>query len=296
MKKGVIGLIIVGGVLLTMGAILFGIGISKEYKQEELITREYVIKDSVTSFDIDISTADLEFKPLESGNTKVVVTEKEKEYHEVKEEEGVLSIKSVDTKNWYERLFTFAYKKMNITIYMPTETYSKLMITTSTGNISIPSGFTFDNTEIKGSTCDVKYSAASLSGLSITTSTGDINISSTNASGVNLKASTGNVSLVDVKASELNVEVSTGHISLVNTVLTGNLSTHSSTGDVDITDSDASIINIETSTGEVNAMFLTNKIIFAETSTGHINVPHSTSGGECHIKTSTGDITVKIKE
>ena len=34
MKKGVIGLIIAGGVLLTAGAILFGIGISKEYKQE----------------------------------------------------------------------------------------------------------------------------------------------------------------------------------------------------------------------------------------------------------------------
>ena len=296
MKKGVIGLIIAGGVLLTAGAIFFGIGISKEYKQETLVTREYEIKNTVTSFDIDISTADLEFKPLESGNAKVVVTEKEKEYHEVKEEEGVLSIKSVDTKNWYERLFTFNYKKMNVTIYMPSETYSKLMITASTGNISIPSGFTFDNTEIKGSTCNVKYSAASLSGLSVTTSTGDINISSTNASGINLKASTGNVSLVDVKASELNVEVSTGHISLVNTVLTGNLSTHSSTGDVDITDSDATSINIKTSTGEVNAIFLTNKIVYAETSTGHINVPRSTTGGECHIKTSTGDITVKIKE
>ena len=314
MKKGIIALIVAGGVLTTAGAVMFGIGLANEINHEKLVTHTYELKESITMFDIDINTADLEFIPLESGNARVVLEEKEKEYHTVKEEQGTLFIKGYDTKNWYERLFTFGYKKMSVKLYVPAEAYSRLVIDISSGDVNIPKDYIFDNTEIKGSTGNINYAATSLSGLSITTSTGDINVTTPSANTINLKASTGNInvskssstalqleastgriSLDDVQSGDCNIVTSTGDIKLNKTLLTGKLTTSCSTGSVKLTESDASEVDIKTSTGDVTCEFLTSKIVYPETSTGSIRVPHATEGGLCTIKTSTGDIVVTIK-
>jgi hypothetical protein len=54
-------------------------------------------------------------------------------------------------------------------------------------------------------------------------------------------------------------------------------------------------MNIETSTGSVKGTILTPKIFMIRSDTGKINVPETTTGGICRIRTSTGNISITIK-
>ena len=55
-------------------------------------------------------------------------------------------------------------------------------------------------------------------------------------------------------------------------------------------------IYVETDTGDVRGTILTSKIFFAKSDTGDEDVPETTTGGICRIKTDTGDIKIRIKE
>ena len=296
MKKGFIVLIVIGGVLTTAGAVMLGIGLSKEFKTIENVTHEYVLEESFENFNIDIDTADVKFYVATDGKNKVVCNEREKQYHIVSVSDNALTISSKDDMNWYERMFTFTPQKMHVDIYLAANSYNNLTYKASTGDITVPEGLTFKEANINVSTGDVYYSSQVTDALNIKTSTGDIKVEKLNNENavIALDSSTGRKDIENVKAKKLTSTSSTGKNKITNSTFSGDLYIKASTGDVELVDSDAAVVNIETSTGDVNCVFLSGKSVTTETSTGDINVTPNV-GGECHIKTSTGDITVSYK-
>ena len=57
---------------------------------------------------------------------------------------------------------------------------------------------------------------------------------------------------------------------------------------------DAENLEIETGTGDVRGTLLSSKIFMVKTSTGDIDVPETTTGGICKVKTSTGEVYIRI--
>ena len=51
---------------------------------------------------------------------------------------------------------------------------------------------------------------------------------------------------------------------------------------------------MRTHTGDVSGNLLSDKVFITETDTGRIDVPKTTTGGKCEIKTDTGDIRISI--
>ena len=296
MKKGFIVLIVIGAIFTTAGAVLFGIGLSKEFKIAKSVTNEHVLTDTFEKVNIDIDTADLKFYKSTDGLNKVVCVEKEKQYHVVSVSDNTLSITSKDDLNWYERAFTFNPGKMEVNIYLSESSYDSLNIKSSTGDIAMPEGFTYRVSDIKLSTGDVYFSSQVSEALNIKTSTGDIHLDKLDSNGasVTLECDTGKKYIESVHANKISMTSSTGRNNISNSTFNEDMYIKSSTGNVNIVSSDAATVNIETSTGDVNATFLTGKSVTTETRTGDISVIPST-GGACHIKTTTGDITVGYK-
>lgn len=315
MKKGVLALIIVGASLFSVGTALFVTGLVVEKLNRKPITNTYEITEEVKNFNIDISTADLEFKVSEDGVSKVICNERENEYHEVTVADNTLSIKYKDDLPWYKRWFDLNSSRMNVTIYLPGSNYESLTVKSSTGDININKEYSFSDLDIKLTTGDIKIYSDVTNKLKAETTTGNILISEVSSSSLEAKASTGklnlnkvdvtnditlntstgHMNLEEVTAANLTTNCSTGEVKLNKVTLANNLNIKTSTGDITIVDSDANEVNLEASTGDVNATFLTSKIVYASSNTGRIDVPHSTSGGLCNIKTSTGDIVVRIK-
>lgn len=313
MKKWIIPLIVIGSVITTAGALLLGISVYSNIKNSKIIVHEHEITESFNNLDFDLKVSDLEFKPSIDGKNKLVLEETEKYYHDYSVKDDTLYLKSLEKREWYD-FINMGLMKTKVTLYLTSYTYNNGTIISSTGDIVISKEFSFDNLKINQSTGDSNISCQVIHFLEMESSTGDKHLDGVSAENISLKASTGKVevknsevsnaltintstggiTLTNVNANTISSTCSTGSISLTAVRLIDNLSIKASTGDVTIVDSDAGSIDINTSTGDVNALFLTNKIVYAETSTGRINIPHLSDGGICNIKTSTGDITVSI--
>ncbi len=314
MKKFILIPIIIGGALLVTGSVLLGLAIANSSK-DEAVTNTYDITDAYNKFNIDISTADLKFEPSNDDSTKVVCIERKKEYHEVKVANETLTITHHEDLQWYERIFSWDLSPRKVTVYLPAKAYGDLNIKSSTGDIIIPSDFSFNKLDAKLSTGDVNIKSNVVTLTKVETSTGKITISDVATNELNLKASTGDITVKNanvttdatikvstgrvntdnLKADNLSIKASTGNVTLTNTVITKHIEIGTSTGDVKFVDSDAETLKVETDTGDVTGTLLTSKVFYAETDTGRVDVPKSTTGGLCEIKTDTGNIKITIK-
>lgn len=320
MKKSTIVWLIVAASLVLLGAIIFGgVIMALNFDFSKLNTAKFetnihTVSDKFDSIVIDTDTADITFVISEDEECKVVCTEQQKINHSVEVANGVLTVKRVDTRKWYEHIQIFSFGKTSVTIYLPQSEYSSLSIGADTGDISIPSNFKFDSINITVSTGDVLCSASTTKKTSIKTSTGNVKLENLSAGAIDisvstgritassvecdgdikLKSSTGGMTLTNITCANLTSVASTGKLTMNNVIASGNFDIESDTGDVRFESCDANEITIVTDTGDVKGTLLSEKIFIVDTDTGRKDIPETTTGGKCKITTDTGDIKVQI--
>ncbi|MBR6222897.1 MAG: DUF4097 family beta strand repeat protein [Lachnospiraceae bacterium] len=111
---------------------------------------------------------------------------------------------------------------------------------------------------------------------------------------VNVKSSTGEITIKDLNLKDLTIDVSTGDVTLSNVIASGAFNLSASTGEITFNACDATTIKANASTGDITGTLLSGKNFSASSSTGDVNVPASSEGGSCELKTSTGDIDIKL--
>ena len=321
MKNSTKGWLIAAAVLVIVGIIVCGVAMAKvnwninELSNVKYETNTFEISEDFRNISIRSSTEDIKFVPAEDGKCKVVFFEREDEKHAAAVQNGTLVISKTDSREWYDRMFSFSVKSPSITVYLPKAEYASLNITEDTGDIEIPKYFRFETIDIHVSTGDVSCSASaagltrvrtstgsiriegSAAGeLDLTVSTGSTDISSVDCSGeVKVAVSTGKAHLTDICCRSLTSTGSTGDITMTNVIAQEKISVDRSTGDVKFEHCDAAELSIETNTGDVSGSLLSEKVFITESHTGKIDVPKTVSGGKCEIKTDTGDIRIVIQ-
>ena len=283
-----IGLIVFAAIMTINGWDFTKLG-TKKYQ-----TNTYELNEEISNISIKTDTADIVFLLSDNEKSKVVCYEENNMKHSVSVVDGMLTVKMVDTRAWYEYVgINFATPK--ITVYLSENEYLSLTIDESTGDIEIPNDFKFNSVDISVSTGDVKCCATVEETVKIVTSTGDVTISDIICDGdIEVDVSTGKTYLTDIVCKNLISSGSTGDISLKKVIATEKFYIERSTGDVKFDGSDATEIFVKTDTGNVEGSLLTNKVFITKTDTGEINVPDSITGGKCEITTDTGDIKISI--
>lgn len=261
----------------------------------KLETATHTIKDEFNDIEIDVDSANVTFVASEDDICKVICKEPERMKHAVEVKNGILKIKSVDSRKWYDYI-GIGFCDYSVRVYLPKAAYDKLELETAIGDIEVPEGFTFGDVDIEASTAKIIWNADVDNSIKISTSTGDITLKAVSIkNSISLSTSTGEIKLNDVSCNSFDAESSTGDITLTDVIAEGGITIDTSTGDVEFEDSDADWLSIKTSTGEVSGTLLSDKIFEADTSTGDVELPKTTTGGSCKIKTSTGDIEIEIR-
>ena len=280
-------------------------------------TKTHTITEDFHSISIYETTADVTFLPSEDDTVKVVCHDQKRQTHAVSVQNGVLSIKLINTRRWYDYISLFNFSEKKTTVYLPKDVYKNITIKTNTGDIKVPEGYAFENVSLNVNTGNIGWSASVSDTLRIETDTGNVTLSNTTLGSLKLETDTGNVKMQNIKATGLfdietdtgdqtfinvlsaglKTEADTGDIKLTDTVISGNLDIETSTGDVKFTRADAANLYIETSTGDVKGSLRTGKIFTAKSSTGKERVPQNDrNGGDCRIKCSTGDINITVED
>ncbi len=321
MKKGFIICSIIGASLILAGILLF-LGVMSvmrwdfwKLSTDQYETNTYAVEDAFEGITVETTTADVAFLPSADGACRVVCYEDVKLKHAVSVSEGTLEVKAVDTRKWYDYISVFSFKNPTVTVYLPAGDYAALSVKVNTGDVEIPSDFSFASANILSSTGGVSFLASVTGDTTVKTSTGGIHVKNMTAGSLSLSVSTGRVEvssvicegdlsvcvdtgkarLSDVSCKNLSSTGDTGDLKLMRVSATENFDIKRDTGDVELEACDASEIYIKTSTGDVEGSLLSEKIFFTKTSTGDVEVPKTMSGGRCEIITSTGDVEIEIK-
>ena len=319
MKKAKKIWLITAASLLVLGCVMFVAAMTflnwdfTKLSTSNYETSTHKISTGFRGISIKTNTADIIFVPTENTECSVECYEQENLKHSVTVEDEKLVIRVEDTRKWYH-FIGMGFDSPKITVYLPRGTYDTLSIESDTGDVEIPSDFSFTSMDISEDTGDVR-SLASVSGeLRIRTSTGRIRLADITAGSMDLKTSTGNVIAWNITcAGDISISVSTGetHLSAVTcqnlsttgstgdlqleqVVASGHFSIERSTGDVTFADADAAEIFVDTDTGDVEGRLLSDKVFIVNTDTGKKEVPNSITGGRCEITTDTGDIKITI--
>ena len=321
MKTKTLVLMIIALSLLAAGLIVACIGAS--FMNFDFLTlntaKSTVSTHNVTeefhSIAISEKTSDIVFLPSEDGSVKVVCNEQKKMTHAVSVQNGVLTVKLIDSRKWYDHITLFNFGNYKTTVYLPKGAYESLSVKTNTGDIKIPDGYAFERASllvdtgdinwqadvkdaflIDTDTGDVKISNAALGSLKLETDTGDVKMENINGSDLfDLETSTGDIRMQSVTCGALKLETDTGDVTLTDTVSDGHAKIETDTGDVKFVRADAATLDIETDPGDVTGSLRSAKIFYAKSGTGKVNVPQSTAGGLCNINCGTGDIRITIE-
>lgn len=313
--------LIVAASLSALGIIIFA-GVMtvnnwdfKKLSNTTFVTNTHEITEEFSDIFIGVNTADIEILPSTDGKTRVVSVEQEKLTHSVTVENGVLDIEVTDTRKWYDHISIFSFGSAKITVYLPEGEYGRLKIRGSTGDVTLAKDLTFKGIDILLSTGDTKLLSSveelceieadtgniyiediTAGELALTVTTGKIEVKKAAVTeNVEINVSTGKAMLKDVTCRNLTSDGDTGDITLENVVASVKFDITRSTGDVKFESADAALIEVTTDTGNVHGSFKTDKIIFAQSDTGRIDVPKSTVGGRCDIKTDTGNIKITVE-
>lgn len=217
-------------------------------------TNTYNINQKFSNVTLNTNTADITFLLSDDENCKIECFEEQNSKHVITIQDDTLVIDNVSQKAWYDHVgINFGSPK--ITIYLPKAEYGELIITHSTG---------------------------------------DITLENITAENIDISLSTGDLILENVQCKNFTSSASTGDIKFKKVISEEKITLTRSTGDIFFEESDAAGLDITTDTGDVTGSLLSEKIFSASTSTGDIAVPDTNSGGECKITTSTGDIQIKI--
>lgn len=306
-------IIFIGVALLITGGVIFTIGILAR-PSKPLEEKEHVIEETFNSFNFEIETGNLTFIKTNEATPKVVVEENEDEYYEVSVSDNTLVIKSV-VKKWYERVTFFNIGKRKITVYLPQTEFDSFNLKGSTGDINMPSDFTFNSFTAEISTGDLNFSSKVTGLLKVITSTGDQYIKNTNLGSLDLSSSTGKKVIENIVTSSIKIGGSTGNLNISNTtastltyvgstskvvlkdtIFSGDVKIKTSTGDVKLDKVDAANFDITTDTGDIRGTILSSKFFDVDSDTGKENVPKTKADGNFIARSDTGDIVISIVE
>lgn len=291
--------LVMAAVLVVAGCILFGSVMMmlrwdfSKLDTNKMVTNTYEVRGEFRRLSIEVDTAHIRFAVSENGNCRVESYGPQQVSYAVSVEDDILSIKTVDQRKWYDHLH-FHFSAPELTVYLPKGSYDTLSLDGSAGNVEIPEDFQFENMLITVSTGRVSVMASVSDTMRVKTSTGDICVENVTADRLELSVSTGAIRLTNVSCQNLISKASTGDIVLRNVIAGERFTIKTTTGNVKFDRCDAHEISVSTDTGSVTGSFLTDKVFAAKSSTGKVDVPKTTTGGTCEIKTNTGNIKLTI--
>ncbi|HQC55187.1 MAG TPA: DUF4097 family beta strand repeat-containing protein [Clostridia bacterium] len=315
MKPVFIVIIVIVVLAAIVGGIFLTIALVNKSKSAAIVTNTHDVDEPFNKLNIDLATAALEITVSADDKVKVICDEKEKVYHSVSVDDNTLKIKVEDKREWHEKLL-FSLKRMKVTVYLPEGAYGDLLIDSAVGNVKVADKLTFNSImvdiatgeveinsnvnqsiEVDGATGSVKINNVTARGIDISSSTGSVIFNKVNVTNnIEIDCSTGKITLTDVTCQNLTTDVSTGETKFIRTIVAEKIKAESSTGSIIFDKSDAASLDIQATTGSIKGTLLTSKIFQATSEMGSINVPNTTTGGICKLKTTVGSIDIQISE
>lgn len=307
---------ITGIILVALGCLLFaGCSAANGFDWSKLSTQRYeqktkTVEEAFHSISITDNTANVHLIPTTDGVCKIEYEQSKYITYDIAVSADTLTVNKVENRKWYHHI-GFNFYNPTLTVYIPAGTYGALTVVSDTSDVTVPSGFAFENFKIDISTGNVLLSADVAGDLTVRTSTGHISVSTASAATASLTASTGRIEasnltvagsftatsstgdqkFYNITCANATMTSSTGDKEISSLTATESLTVTSDTGENTFRDIACGAASVTTSTGDQNYTDFNCASANLQAETGDVTMTNLIASGHLQIKTDTGDIT-----
>lgn len=292
--------LIVAGGLVLLGLILFVCALAYTgFDVQNLST--VLLQEKITVIDepfqnirIEETESDVEFVLSNDNTCKVSYMEGEGVSRMVYVQDGTLIVRREDDQKWLVRIGVWT-QKMKTTVYLPKNAYESLYVRSVSGNIFVPSSFSFTLATIENTSGNIQSAASMETEMFARTVSGNISIEQASPQTLTAITTSGNLSLSSMTVRDAaTMKTVSGDVNLKQTRVENELSCSSTSGNVTFEQSDAGSLRVETVSGDVSGTLLSQKMFQVQSTSGNTNVPLSQSGGICTVTTMSGNVHLSV--
>lgn len=280
----------------------------------------YDVDYDFTDVYINDSNLDIYFATTNEEKAYVKVVAEEGIKHQVYVENDKLVVKRTPKSNNI-KIFSINFETVttSITLYLPPKEYNELTIECASSSVFIyEDEFSFNNCNITSSSGEIEVFGCINNSLNISTTSGNIEVGyyspksvtlSTNSGWVHLQKLTetdditinttsGDIDIALATCDNLTTKSNSGIHEFSDVLVTDKTKVESTSGDIKLNAFDSGELELSTTSGDVYGELLSKKTFITDTASGDINISHDAYGekGECHINTTSGDITIKMSK
>lgn len=302
MKKSTKIALIVAGACIAFGAMLFFFGLLfvrfdlSYVNSQRFLESTFEVDKEFDSISVKDMECDVRIVASTDGECRVECINSDRIFTTVEVEDGVLTVERKDERRWYECIGIWWNYEPTLYIYLPQSEYTSLYVHTVSGDIDVPSDFTFADVSVYSTSGGISVVCHTLEGLTVESTSGDVAVRNAEGGSFKVKTTSGDMEISDVTASEFFVNTTSGDVEIYKATSDGMMKVSSVSGDIDMKRADAAELLLDSVSGDINAILLSAKDFVTDTTSGDVNVPHpDTNAGKCSASTTSGDIYIRIE-
>lgn len=267
-----------GGILLIFSGLLtVGFDIARLLpKQPE--EASHIIEDDFTDLTIRAGDTALSILPSKDGKVRIVSRDSADCKIMTSVEDGVLEIERIDTRLWYEKLFSFFPTRMSMTLYLPEREWGALYAKATLG-IKAEGDFLFESAILHAVSGDLVSDIDAKGDLAALLTSGDLKVSGRIGGVCTVRTTSGDVTVMG-EMNGLNVMTVSGDINASNLTF-GN----------EVSEDLVQQIGLTTTSGDVYLSAGARGILI-QTSSGEVTCEDAISEGRFEVSTISGDISL----
>ena len=298
MTKSSIALIIAGALILT-GIALIVIGGTCPYKPFNYLEASPVNVEIVEDFDevrIETTSDDVEIRVSEDGKARIESQENDERRLIIHRQSGTLFIERENSESW---ISFWRADRMDgkITVFLPQKVYDKLDIVVTSGDIYAADGLKFGSVSLYTTSGDIDVRGITADDIVSHTTSGATEFCDIMAGKIKISATSGNTKLSEVACESLKMHSTSGEHELSDVSVVAAAEIETTSGDIEFERLSAAYINIDGTSTDIDGSIVGPMVYSVKTTSGDVEIPFSAEGGECRLKTTSGDITItEIKE
>lgn len=216
MKKSTLTALVIAGALILAGAAIGLIALASNgfdwnrFGNKAKVTKEFEIDKEIDRLNITSSSCDVDIRPSEDGNCKVVYSGIEDTVPEVNVDGSCLYVTLEDTRS-IESFINIRFFSDKAIVYLPEKEYLEIIIAGHSGS-AIINGITCDSLMAGTESGNVTINETSYGSMIAKTTSGEITLRKTSGGETALQTASGNVTFDDVYASDIKAETKSGNI------------------------------------------------------------------------------------
>lgn len=295
--KGIVSTLITAFGIMLGGITIMAISVGLLGTTPEALTESDVgerktdrVSQPFSSVSVDVWDTDVEIVPSQDGGVSVSHYDTEKVSYSILVTDGVLEIRRVDLRKWYERIQFFSFKTPTLTVALPKGEYQNLTAKVRSNALTVCEGIVFDRARATVTSGTIRYCADVKQTLIANVSSGRLSVTGITANEISGTVTSGRLEVENVTCGQMNLKATSGACDVEN-ITCDRLTLVTTSGGCDVENVTCDYLTLEGTSGSVEAEHIVASEAFSlKHTSGTVALTDVISRGDLLVKSTSGSI------